>query len=68
MYFKKSKNGSLISVALAVDHQMTTGMAQHLVSNTGDVPDDHCVVQCHTSNMGKTKKQGDHWGGMVPHK
>ena len=56
------------SIALAVNHQVTTGLAQCPVSNIGAVPDDHCVVQYHTSNMGKTKKQGEHWHGMVSRK
>ena len=62
------KKRSFKSVALAVDHQVTTGVAQCPISNTGAVPEDHYVVQCHTSNMGKTKNQGDHWRGMVSRK
>ena len=61
----ESKKCSLKSVVLVVDHQVTTGMGQCPVSNTGAIPDDHCVMWCHTSNMGKTKNQGDHWRGMV---
>ena len=37
---------SLKSVALLVDHQVTTGVAQSPLSNTGAAPDDHCAVWC----------------------
>ena len=47
-------------MALAVDYQVTTGVAQCAVSDTGAVTDDHYVVLCHTSNVDKTSKQGDH--------
>ena len=52
----ESKKRFLKSVALAVDNQMTIGMAQRPVSNTGAVPNDQRVVLCHINNMGKTKK------------
>ena len=35
---------TLKSLALTVDHQVTNGMAQCPVSNTGPVPDYHGVV------------------------
>ena len=64
----KSKKRFLKSVALVVDQQVITSVAQHPLSSTGVVPDDHCVVQCQTSNMGKTKEQGDQWRGMLSRK
>ena len=34
-------------------------------SNIGSVPNDHCVVYCHRSNMDKIKKQCEHWRGIL---
>ena len=52
--------GTLEKAGRSVDHQVTTDMAECPVSNTCAVPDDHCGVLSYTSNMGKTKKQGEH--------
>ena len=40
----ESKKRCLKSVALVLDHLMTTGVTKYLVSNTGAVINDNCVM------------------------